>query len=134
MIIEHIAIWTRNLEGLASFYITFFSATPNKKYVNEKTGFESYFLSFKSGARLELMYKKTIPENLNDTEKEEHLGIIHLAIGVDTMQEVDNKCKELLNAGFKILNGPRKTGDGYYEFVTLDSDNNRLEVTTKYQD
>lgn len=27
-----------------------------------------------------------------------------------------------------ILRNPRKTGDGYYEFETLDPDNNRLEV------
>ena len=134
MIIEHIAIWTRNLEELAAFYIKFFKATPNNKYVNENTGFESYFLSFNSGARLELMYKNSVPENCNDSVKEEYLGIIHLAFGVDTMKEVDSKCKELVNAGYKILNGPRKTGDGYYEFVTLDPDNNRLEVTTKYHD
>lgn len=132
MIIEHIAIWTKNLEGLAAFYMKFFKAIPGKKYINEKTGFESYFLSFDSGARLELMYKNSVLENRNDTIKEEYLGLIHLAIGVDTMQEVDRKCIELLNAGYEILNGPRKTGDGYYEFVTLDPDNNRLEVTTKY--
>jgi lactoylglutathione lyase len=32
--------------------------------------------------------------------------------------------------GLTILSGPRKTGDGYYEFETLDPDNNRIEVTT----
>ena len=32
--------------------------------------------------------------------------------------------------GFRILEGPRRTGDGYYEFVTLDPDLNRIEVTT----
>ena len=37
----------------------------------------------------------------------------------------------LRESGFKILGEPRKTGDGYYEFETLDPDNNRLEVTTE---
>jgi lactoylglutathione lyase len=47
------------------------------------------------------------------------------------MQEVDDKAKQLQADGYSILSGPRKTGDGYYEFETLDPDNNRLEVTTK---
>jgi lactoylglutathione lyase len=74
-----------------------------------------------------------VPANENDTIKKQHLGLIHLAFGVDTMEEVDSKAKELAAAGFHIISGPRKTGDGYYEFETLDPDNNRLEVTASLQ-
>lgn len=133
MILEHVAIWTKNLEGLRAYYTTYFEAQSNAKYVNVQKGFESYFLSFRSGARLELMSRTAIPENKNDTVQAQHLGIIHLAFGVDTMQEVDERSKELQAAGFPILSGPRKTGDGYYEFETLDPDNNRIEVTALYQ-
>jgi len=73
-----------------------------------------------------------IPENANDLIKLQHLGIIHIAFGVKSMQEVDEKALQLKNDGYIILSGPRKTGDGYYEFETLDPDNNRLEITTKY--
>lgn len=132
MTLEHVAIWTNNLESLKGYYKKYFSACSNDKYRNEKTGFESYFLTFESGARLELMTRPDIPPNGNDTINKQHLGIIHLAFGVSTMEEVDAKAKQLQNDGFKILNGPRKTGDGYYEFETLDPDNNRLEVTTKF--
>jgi lactoylglutathione lyase len=62
----------------------------------------------------------------------QHKGIIHLAFGVNTKQEVDEKAKQLHTDGFKILSGPRKTGDGYYEFETLDPDNNRIEVTSPF--
>ena len=55
MKIEHIAIWTQDLERLKDFYVTYFEAQANDKYVNPTKGFESYFLSFTSGARLELM-------------------------------------------------------------------------------
>ena len=131
MILEHVAIWTNNLEVLKEYYIKYFNAFSNDKYLNPKTNFESYFLSFESGARLELMNRPNLPDNLNDTIVEQHVGIIHLAFGVLTTEEVDAKAKQLQNDGFKILSGPRKTGDGYYEFETLDPDNNRLEVTTK---
>lgn len=73
-----------------------------------------------------------IPDNLNDQEGNQHQGIIHLAFGVETIEAVNQKADELKLVGFKILSGPRKTGDGYYEFETLDPDNNRLEVTTNW--
>ncbi len=132
MTLEHVAIWTDNLEALKAYYCTYFGGQSNSKYTNVKNQFHSYFLTFDSGARLELMTKPNIPDNTNDTIHAQYKGIIHLAFGVDTMAEVDAKAEELRAAGYTILRGPRKTGDGYYEFETLDPDNNRLEVTTKF--
>lgn len=132
MTLEHVAIWTDNLEELKNFYVTYFGGVANSKYTNESKQFCSYFLTFKSGARLELMSMPDIPDNVNDRVKKQHKGIIHLAFGVDTMAEVDQKAIELTAANVPILSGPRKTGDGYYEFETLDPDNNRLEVTCVY--
>ena len=130
MTLEHVAIWTNNLEQLKDFYVRYFGAMPNEKYTNSQKQFQSYFLTFDSGARLELMQRPGIPTSQNDTVTAQHLGIIHLAFGVNTMQEVDAKAEQLRAAGFRILSGPRTTGDGYYELETLDPDNNRLEVTT----
>ena len=132
MKLEHIAIWTNQLETLKSYYETYFNAQSNEKYINQTNGFESYFLTFESGARLEIMSKPNIPNNQNDTIERQHLGLIHFAFEVPTMQDVEAKALELQGAGFKILRGPRKTGDGYYEFETLDPDDNRLEVITLF--
>lgn len=133
MTLEHVAIWTHDTERLKDFYVKFFNGAANEKYVNRQKEFESYFLSFKGGARLEIMKMKGVPDNLNDTIQAQHKGIIHLAFGLDTVAEVDEKASELSAAGFPILSGPRKTGDGYYEFETLDPDNNRLEVTAVWR-
>ena len=130
--LEHIAIWTNQLEVMKEFYVRYFMGVPNAKYINPHKGFESYFLTFRSGARLELMQRNDIPVNQNDTIERQHLCIIHLAFGVDSMKEVDEKAEELRSAGVQILSGPRRTGDGYYEFETLDPDNNRLEVITRW--
>jgi lactoylglutathione lyase len=132
MTLEHVAIWTNNLETLKNYYIKYFGAVSNNKYTNTTSHFQSYFLSFRSGARLEIMSMPNIPQNQNDTIEKQHQGIIHLAFGVDTLEEVNAKAKELEKDGYRILRGPRKTGDGYYEFETVDPDNNRLEVTAKY--
>jgi len=132
MIIDHLAIWTDNLEKIKEYYINFFDATVNDKYTNPQTGFSSYFLSFADGARIEIMHRQDIPENNNDTIKQ-YKGIIHFAFLVDTAKEVNDKAKQLADAGYTILRGPRITGDGYYEFETIDPENNRLEVMAKYE-
>jgi lactoylglutathione lyase len=128
MILEHAAIWTNDLEKLKGYYEKFYGAKAGNKYRNESTGFESYFLSFESGARLEIMQRPGIPDNLNDTIHVQYIGIIHLAFRVATRNEVDEKALELSDGGYALLRGPRLTGDGYYEFETLDPDGNRLEV------
>jgi lactoylglutathione lyase len=132
MKLEHIAIWTKELERLKEYYEKYFDGISNAKYLNPQKNFESYFLQFESGARLELMSMPGIPDNQNDTIQKQHLGIIHLAFGVNHPSQVDEKARQLEADGFEILSGPRKTGDGYYEFETLDPDNNRLEVTALY--
>ncbi|MBS1610165.1 MAG: VOC family protein [Bacteroidetes bacterium] len=132
MRLEHVAIWTDRLEELRDYYIKYFDGEPNTKYTNTTKGFHSYFLSFNSGARLELMTMPGISPNLNDTIKTQYKGIIHLAFGVNSLEEVEEKARQLKKNGCPILSGPRRTGDGYYEFETLDPDNNRLEVTYKF--
>ncbi len=131
MILEHVAIWTDNLEILKDYYIKYFDGKPNDKYINAKKDFSSYFISFALGARIEIMSKPNIPSNLNDRVLTQHKGIIHLAFDAGSKKAVDEKATQLKADGFKILSGPRITGDGYYEFETLDPDNNRLEVTAK---
>ncbi len=131
MKLDHVALWTGNPEVMKDYCQKHFGGIFNARYENPITGFKSYFLSFEGGSRLEIMYREDIPGNLNDTKEKQHLGLIHMAFSVKTMQEVDEKAKELLFEGFLILRGPRTTGDGYYEFETLDPDGNRIEVIYK---
>lgn len=128
MKIEHIAIWVKDLEKMKAFYETYFDGKANQKYHNEKKNFQSYFLSFETGARLELMHKPSIPNNQNDIIKE-YLGLIHFAVSVGSKEKVDALTKQLRADGFSIVGEPRTTGDGYYESVVLDVEGNRVEIT-----
>ena len=128
MKIDHLAIWTNDIEGLKDFYVKYFSGTPNEKYINEKKNYQSYFISFESGARLEIMQMPGTPNNRNHSIKQ-NLGLIHLAFSVGSRSAVDELTQLLKTDGYQVIDGPRQTGDGYYESVVLDPDKNRVEVT-----
>ncbi|MGF1735112.1 VOC family protein [Photobacterium satsumensis] len=128
MKIEHVAMWVRDLEAMRAFYQTYFNATSNDKYVNSNKGFSSYFLSFDKGARLEIMHNDAIPTTADDPMAQ-FTGLIHIAMSVGTEQEVDALTARLANDGYNVVDGPRRTGDGYYESVVFDPEGNRLEIT-----
>jgi lactoylglutathione lyase len=126
--IGHIAIWTNNLEKLRSFYEKYFSVTTGKKYVNTRKQFESYFLSFSSGARLELMQTRGLQESQNNADIR-FTGYAHIAVSLGSKEQVDLLTAQLESDGYTIVDKPRYTGDGYYESCVLDPDGNRIEVT-----
>ncbi len=128
MRIEHVAIWTHDLERLRQFYESYLGATANVKYINPRTQFESYFLTFADGARLELMQRPNVPLTTNDVEQQ-FTGYIHVAFSLGSQEAVDALTDRLRSDGYRILDGPRTTGDGYYESVALDPDRNRIEIT-----
>lgn len=106
----------------------YFNGKSNKKYINLNRKFESYFISFDDGAKLELMSKADILEEKNRVTKE-YLGICHLAISVGSKKIVKELTERLRRDGYIIIAEPRITGDGFYESVILDPDKNRIEIT-----
>jgi lactoylglutathione lyase len=125
--IEHLALWTSDIERSTAFYVTYFGATPGNAYVNLSKGFESRFLSFGDGARLEIM-KTTMLAPLTVAAGAQRMGLTHLALAVGSEQRVDELTRQLASDGYPVLDGPRRTGDGYYESVVLDPDGNRVEI------
>ena len=128
MRIEHVAIWTRRLTQLKEFYEAYFGAEASSKYGNPETKFESYFLSFSPGARLELMQSPEVADQPNSSEAQP-TGYAHLAFSIGSKEQVERLTTELATAGYKVASAPRFTGDGYYESVVLDPDGNRVEIT-----
>ena len=125
--IEHVALWTEDIERLVAFYSAYFAATVGAEYVNAAKGFESRFLSFEGGARIELMKTTTLsPAKL--APGAQRMGLTHLAVTLGSEQLVDTLTSRLRRDGYDVVDGPRRTGDGYYESVVLDPDGNRLEI------
>ncbi|TGD77670.1 VOC family protein [Hymenobacter wooponensis] len=127
MHLDHAALWTGDLERARAFYTTYFNAVAGERYHNPSRQFTSYFLSFPSGARLELMQQPTVTESLPHSSP--HLGYAHLAFATGSQQQVQQLTERLRSAGYAVVGEPRRTGDGYYESVVLDPDGNLLEIT-----
>ncbi len=126
MKIEHLAIYVNDLEGAKEFFQSYFQASVNQLYHNQKTGFKSYFLSFEDGARLEIMTK---PDTVDLEKETNRTGLAHFAMSLGSKEAVDVLTKRLDADGYKCINGPRITGDGYYESVVLGFKNNTIELT-----
>lgn len=91
MKIEHVAIWVKDLEKMKTFYETYFQAVAGEKYHNEKKGFESYFLTFDTSARLEIMRRADIEQSASV----ELLGWAHIALSLGSKELVDQMTARL---------------------------------------
>jgi len=127
MKLHHLAIWTKDLEVMRSFYVKYFNMSSGEKYCNEKKGFSSYFLSFDTGdAKIELMQKTGILDA--QLPKNDSFGIAHFAIYLGDKAAVDALTERLRADQYTIASETRTTGDGYYESAILDPEGNYVEI------
>ncbi len=129
MRIEHIALYTEDLERMRRFYMDFFNAGCNQGYHNKMTGLRTYFLTFEDSTRLEIMTRPEMPERRDQSSRDGIPGYAHLAFSVGSRDKVDSLTKALEQAGCLVASRPRITGDGYYESGILDPDGNYIELT-----
>jgi lactoylglutathione lyase len=129
MHIEHVAVWTTNLERLRAFYERYFGARAGGRYQSAtRPGFASYFLTFPgSGSRLELM---TLPA-LAKGGGPPATGWAHIALSVGSRSDVEAMTARMRGDGVRVLSEPRQTGDGYFESVVEDPDGNQVEITAE---
>ncbi|MFI3174487.1 MAG: VOC family protein [Bacillota bacterium] len=126
MKIEHMAIYVNDIEGAKQFFVEYFGATANDKYENQTTGFQSYFLSFEDGARIEIMNR---PDMENQEKSATQTGFSHLAFSVGSKEVVDKMTERFRADGYEVASGPRTTGDGYYESCIVGFEGNIFEIT-----
>jgi len=122
--IEHVALWVRDLDAVTAFYARWFGAHVGERYENPRKGFASRFLEFSGGARLEVMTRTDVVTR----GAGEQLGLAHIALVAGDEAAVDALAARFAAAGVAVIDGPRRTGDGYYECVVCDPEGNRVEV------
>jgi lactoylglutathione lyase len=123
--ITHVAVYAADLERTKTYYETFFEGKSNNLYKNAQ-GFSSYFISFDSGVRLEIMHHTGLEKK---GIKDKVTGWSHIAFSVGSRERVIEMTDKITASGFKLYSLPRQTGDGYFESCVADPDGNRVEIT-----
>jgi lactoylglutathione lyase len=124
--LHHVALWVADLEGARAFYVDALGGRSGPGYLNERTGFRSYFIAFGEGARIELMSRAGIAPADRGVSA---MGYAHVSLSVGSRAAVDAMTDALEALGVVVASRPRQTGDGYYESVVLDPEGNRIELT-----
>jgi len=128
MKLDHVAIWATDLERMRGFYEKYFDARSNRRYENERKRFTSYFMTLPGGGRLELMHRPDVVRRPESGSALEFIGYAHVGIEVGSRAAVDALTNRLQADGFAVLDGPRQTGDGYYESMVADPEGNRIVI------
>ena len=111
--LNHIGIYTESLAATEAFFKTYCGACEAyEQYENTRTHFKSVKLRFDDGTILELMNKPGMaaPAAIDAT-----LGLAHISISLPSREAVDEMAQRLVQGGHRVVDGPRMTGDGYYE-------------------
>lgn len=124
--LNHIGLYVNDIEGAKHFFEKYFYAKAGEKYHNPRKSFSSYLLSFGNGATLEIMTK---PDLNSISDRTNNYGYAHISMSVGSKEKVDELTKRLIDDGFSHVDGPRTTGDGYYESAILDEEGNIIEIT-----
>lgn len=124
--IAHIALWTRDLEKAAQFWVRYFNATLGEIYHSKnQPGFKSIFLALPgTPTQIELMTSPRIELTL----AKQPIGYAHIAISLDSKSAVDALAAQCQSDGC-LLSPPRTTGDGYYEALLQTPDGTPVEIT-----
>lgn len=117
MKIEYLAMYVNDLEKAKYFFVTYFNGLPNEVYYNKGTGFRSYFFTFESVSRQELMNKRVMEVEIKTLTR---TGVIHIALSVGSKDAVDALAVRLKEGGYPVISGPKTRGDGYYCIIGIE--------------
>ena len=125
MTIDHIALYTLDIERLSDFYENYFYAIRINDYENKGTNVLKRFLQFDGGIKLEIIM---IPGIAGDTSKRPHVGYGHICISAGGRKGVDSVTARVFREGYHVIGIPQVTENGCYESCIEDPDGNTVEV------
>lgn len=126
MTIDHIAVYTSDIERLSNFYENYFYAILSDYSEDKKTGILKRYLKFDGGVKLELV---TFPDLANDTAKRPHTGYGYVCISAGSRKSVDSVTARVFRDGYHVMGIPKVADDGLYKSCIEDPDGNLIEIT-----
>ena len=102
--------------GWLLFYTIYYFIEYNNK-------FSSKFVCLPNGAQVEIMHSGI------NAKSDKVKSNMHIAISLGSIYEVDRITTDMKKAGITVLDGPRTTGDGFYESLIADPEGNHIELT-----
>lgn len=126
MKLAHVALWTRDLDADAAFWVRQFGAAVGEPYRSQRRyGFVSRFVLLPGErAQIELMTGPWLDGPAGD----ERPGWDHIALSLGSADAVDAMAERCWADGC-LLSAPRTTGDGFYEAVISMPGGARIEIT-----
>ena len=74
------------------------------------------------------MHRPDVERSPGSESFSEFIGYAHLGVELGSRAGVDALTRRLQGDGFALLDGPRLTGDGYYESMVADPEGNRIVI------
>lgn len=126
MNIAHVALWTKDIDRIARFWVAFLGAKAGDVYESRRRpGFRSRFLTLGAGPSIEVMEG---PWLVSHDTAVERAGYAHIALSLGSGKAVDEMSRRAAQEGL-LVSAARWTGDGFYEAVIRDPDGNLIEIT-----
>ncbi len=124
MKLNHVALWTLNLESAVAFWREYFDAEIGEKYESRnRPGFSSRFIKLPNNdIRIEIMEGPWVTPYADEA-----CGWAHIAFSVGSVEAVDNLAQRFRHDGL-LASPPRRTGDGYYEAVIRSPEGILIEI------
>ncbi len=128
MKMDHVAIVTGNAETMKEFYEMNFKTERTIRWTDGTVLL--YFIEFSNGVKLELEQRDNPVHVERDVENT--YGLAHLAIQVDTKEELEEITERMKKNGVPMRSGPTAYGEDFYESSFWDPDGNIVEITVDY--
>ena len=125
MKLAHTALWTRDLDAAAAFWVRYFNASIGDPYHSKnRVNFVSRFVVLpESSSKIELMTGPWVEDGAAES-----VGWHHIAVSLGS-EEAVTVLAERCRADGCLKSGPRWTGDGFWEAVITMPDGTPVEIT-----
>lgn len=133
MKLDHIALWTKQIEVMVDFYEKYFDGKADEMYVDEEENISCCYIIFTEGSKLELIQGPDIYEREHKIT-DRVLGYTHLAFDVGSKEKVDEITEKIEKDGYQVEKRPAFIVEWFYESAIIDPEGNIIEINCELRE